>query len=301
MSLLCSYGIVWPIIFLGYFMHIRFTTLILCLLLSTAYPRDKALRPLIQLSPFKSGTHLLNKCIRLINQTVDNDPTQCLRRTHQHVHQFYITNSAEHKYLYQLHKAIANNYKVILIVRDPRDILISTLFYIEKKQFYKDWGKAPVLSLPPQYASEFESMWINFSDEERLSLIINGAAPHPLSAFKVDVKATTFLFYIRNTFKSKNLLITRFENLVGSKGGGSDSLQEKEIQKIARFINVPLSEKQIGSVANELFGASHTFRKGQIGSWKQHLTPELIKQFKYIYQKDLEILGYEKNSNWGLE
>ena len=91
-----------------------------------------------------------------------------------------------------------------------------------------------------------------------------------------------------------------FENLIGSKGGGSDDVQAQEILKMAEHLRIELSPEKLAHVQKELFGNSRTFRQGKTGGWQQTFTPEMKSAFKNVPGANqlLIDLGYEKDSNW---
>ena len=92
---------------------------------------------------------------------------------------------------------------------------------------------------------------------------------------------------------------TRFESLVGSKGGGSTHDQIREIMNIASHLGYPITRTRAQEIAFVIFGAPNvTFREGKIGSWKQHFKPVHKIAFKRVAGKLLIDLGYEKNLYW---
>ncbi|MFQ5724093.1 MAG: sulfotransferase domain-containing protein [Terriglobia bacterium] len=92
---------------------------------------------------------------------------------------------------------------------------------------------------------------------------------------------------------------TRFERLVGPQGGGSAKAQREEIARIAGHLGLSLTPAQIDEVASRLFGqGSPTFRRGQIGSWKEHFREEHKDAFKRVAGKQLLEMGYERDLNW---
>ena len=64
----------------------------------------------------------------------------------------------------------------------------------------------------------------------------------------------------------RDVLVVRFEDLVGMAGGGDKELQLKSIAELADWAG--LSEFNLAQVADELFGGTHTFRRGKIGQWR---------------------------------
>jgi len=69
--------------------------------------------------------------------------------------------------------------------------------------------------------------------------------------------------------------------------------------KIARHLRVKLSSENLTYIADNAFSMdSATFRRGQIGSWRDELKPEHILKFKEVAGQLLIDLGYETNLGW---
>ena len=65
------------------------------------------------------------------------------------------------------------------------------------------------------------------------------------------------------------MLTIKFENLLGVQGGGTDISQEREIQKICRFVGLKLNSKQVDHIKENIFGGTGKFRFGQINKWQE--------------------------------
>lgn len=96
-----------------------------------------------------------------------------------------------------------------------------------------------------------------------------------------------------------NVVVCRFEDLVGEKGGGSRENQESQIVAIANKIGVSLSDEQLSLLISNLFGkdaapekVTWTFRKGEVGEWKQYFNAVHRKEFKRIWGNLQNGLGY---------
>lgn len=100
--------------------------------------------------------------------------------------------------------------------------------------------------------------------------------------------------------KEPNFLLVHYENLVGSKGGGSSIAQMEEIKKIAAHLGENLSVERLQFITNNLFSGTNTFKEGQTSSWKKYFNPKVKDAFKNIPGacQLLIDLGYEKDSNW---
>ena len=166
------------------------------------------------------------------------------------------------------------HYKRILMIRDPRDICISTVFYIEDE-----------LSQILGPTSSFD---------ERLLLIIQSEPHLENSLFNIKKEAQEALAWMKDPLTT----ICRFENLCGPQGGGSLAAQKAEIIKVANTFHIQLNDDQLEKMAKNLWGSSHTFRKGQIGTWKMHFTPKHKEAFKERMGDILIQMGYETSNDW---
>jgi hypothetical protein len=156
------------------------------------------------------------------------------------------------------------NFKMIFMVRDPRAILNSSYNYILNNQNH---------TLNPY----FKKMSIN----KRYENLIYGAKFNNFTLHSIKQK-----YDIIKKFKEDlNFLTIKFEDIIGSKGGGSDELMMLNIQNIANFINADLSKTEF--VSENFFGPGRkTFRKGNIEAWRDEMPKELVtaatNEFKSI-------------------
>jgi len=222
----------------------------------------------------KSGSNLLKKILSLLtgklscghselHEWISDFTEQDLTIWLDHL---YDTNEYIINYLKGLKNKscfdhLINNYKTILLLRDPRDRDISSLcFYQNGQKFLED------------------------PDIEKLK---KKGKDKPFSQN-----------LLREYFYYPNILKIRFEDLVGEKGGGSSEKQSQAILDIANFLNIQLSDEQLHYVCENLYGNSPTFRKGTIGQWKLYFDEELKEIYKETHGQLLIDLGYEKDFNW---
>lgn len=174
------------------------------------------------------------------------------------------------------------DYRVLLMVRDPRDIAISNVNYVTRMDLSHPLH--PILTALPD-------------DDARLLAMIE--PPEEIlkrlpEVWKNDGHATFFPW-----LDEPNCLIVRFEDLVGAKGGGDNTRQLQTIQSVANHISANLTDDELQTVAANLFGiGSRTFHKGQIGNWRAHFTPEHKAAFKRRSGNVLVRLGYESDLGW---
>jgi sulfotransferase 6B1 len=169
--------------------------------------------------------------------------------------------------------------KKIIPIRDLRDTLLSLLFFISKKETIYN-------SLSLYHKNRPYKEWLKLSFHKKLSELINN------DYLKIEIENALYFLATKNT------LVTKFENLVGTKGNGVSELQRIELKKIYDFANIKYTSNMIEKTAANLFGNTRTFRSGKIGEWKKHFTNEHKKEFKKQLGKYLIEFGYEKDDNW---
>ena len=170
-----------------------------------------------------------------------------------------------------------NNFKMILVVRDPRQVLVS---------HYKYVTEIDTNHITYKY---FNSL---LNDAERISAIINGVdgVVEPLSqVFK------KYSLWKNNS----NCLIVRFEDIIGSKGGGEDSSQHKTITSILNHLDIKVSYIEFEYICDNIYNSnSPTFRKGKLDGWKNELSTDHLKSIKNDLGDWLIEFGYEDDLNW---
>lgn len=155
------------------------------------------------------------------------------------------------------------------LTRDLRDVCVSTTYFID----------------------EFLSKVLgeNASFDEKLLYVIECENLLENSVFDIQLEAEGALQW----FLDPNVHICKFENLCGSSGGGDDVLLKEEIQKLAQFLEIPMTNEGLRDVMDGLWGNTPTFRKGQIGDWKKLFKPIHTEAFnKRLGELQLQ-LGYE--------
>ncbi len=164
-----------------------------------------------------------------------------------------------------------HNTKVIQIIRDPRDVIVS----------FAHW----IITRPDYYPYEF---FKDLSFEERMLKVIYGVNDDKLY---IDSFATV-LDRSYGWLTNSNVLIIRFEDLVGKQGGSSDENQFDAIMKIAKALGKE-KEVDINEIAQSVFGGTHTFRSGQIGNWEKEFTDKVKKAFDEVVGDRLSMWGYK--------
>lgn len=260
--------------------------------------------------PGKSGTHLLSDCLSLMPKMMFSGrhfalseyfdgpagPSEfrfrqtaswpsldverlkkCLERCPRGM--FITAHAKFHPDFSELVKEL--RFRHILLLRDPRDIVVSHAFYMLRDGLHQYHG---------YYTNTLKS------DDERLMASIRG----------FEENAQNYLPPLRDSFGAylpwaddPSTLVVRFERLIGPQGGGDAEKQLEEIERIGIFVERSLSRKQASQIARRMYGeGSLTFRKGQVGNWRDHFTQAHKRAFKDAAGDLLIELGYEKDAGW---
>jgi hypothetical protein len=175
------------------------------------------------------------------------------------------------------------NFKTILIIRDPRDVVISWVNYVTKKVYnrYTD------------FLNNLEN------DDERIKSAITGISKNDCQLrIGIEDIGTLFREYLKWSSFDNNLIV-RYENLIGEDGDGLKDRQIYEVLKIANHLDLKISPEQTNHIVDNTFNRnSLTFRNGKIGDWKENLNDSNRNLFKDIAGELLIELGYEKNFDW---
>lgn len=172
------------------------------------------------------------------------------------------------------------DYPGIAIIRDPRDMVVSHVYYIWKQE--EHYLHHYYQSLDSFDKCLMKSI-LGFEDQKAGLKLLNIA-----ERFKaVDNWRQSPLFYV-----------TKFEDLIGERGGGHSGKQEEEIFSIAEHLGIVVSKKKTHLVSNKMFGRGHSFRKGKIGGWRESFKEEHTVAFKKVAGDLLIKSGYEKDMDW---
>ena len=171
--------------------------------------------------------------------------------------------------------------KSVFVIRDPRDALVSLVFYLEllrnnKRDFF--WVNSEIYN--------------SLSFDEKLAALMTGSC------------CTNYLeaFYkpIMKWCRSSCSLTIKFEDLIGPTGGGTKKKQFEAIKAIASYLNVTLSDEEVVAIGKycvdpekiqNTFGLS--YKKSQTGSWKLYFNEANLELFHQVFSdEELIECGY---------
>lgn len=230
-----------------------------------------------------SGWSELAGCKSYCNpQVLQQSTTRTLARIlqGQYVQGHLSYNSVLKKYLR------SKKFKLIMMIRDPRDVVLSWLTHQSSRP-----DLAPSFSCFYYYNS-FSSM------SEKISAAIKGL---PQS----NIGRNSYVPSILEIFDTKidwlaveDVCAIKYEEIVGSRGGGCDKLQMNCLMRLCAYLGVSFHESELVSMARNIYGGSLTFNKGKVGSWRDVFTSEHRDLFKQVTGDLLIRTGYEVDDNW---
>jgi sulfotransferase 6B1 len=165
------------------------------------------------------------------------------------------------------------------ILRDPRDIVVSHVFYvtdIEPSHVHHEY-----------YANELKSF------DERLRTSILGR-PNTENPFP-DIKGRfdPFLGWISQSA----ICCLKYEDAIARPVDVIGTILD---HAVSRGLRLRVTRDQsIQLIADQLDPhRSPTFRQGKTGGWRKHFTPEITHLFKQVAGDLLIQLGYEQDLDW---
>lgn len=237
----------------------------------------------------KAGTHLLRHILSMSPSVIDKWTYHYLEIICDYKKQLSKGKngqiiSAHIHWSNELSEFLINNeFKTILVVRDLREVCVSSAHYCttdKRHRLYK-------------YFNSLKT-W-----NDKLEAAIQGVNAAEINdgvrAQTIAEHAEGFIPWLTDD----SCLVVKFEDIVGAKGGGDKETQLSTIKKIFDHIGVELTDDKINEISENSFSnKTKTFRKGQIGNWRSEFSDKNIKLFKEVAGDLLVKLGYEKDNNW---
>jgi len=174
------------------------------------------------------------------------------------------------------------NAKMVLMVRDLRDVMTAyyrAISYRAMKVRNRDAAPQPAITAYNSYSGDnrqeriFEDMFLGRFGR-------GGIVPKYFKSGYLPWMAVDFCY------------VTRFEKLVGSRGGGDDLVQREELQRIYEFLELPQTDEWYRTHALKLYNEFSP--GGGAGAYKRYFSKKNIETFERVAGELNRSLGYKK-------
>ncbi len=174
---------------------------------------------------------------------------------------------------------VNSNRATIFLYRDPRDLLVSHVFYAT--DMYKGHG------MYPYYTKDLGTM------ETRLNAAIQGVIKPGFELPSVKKRYDDFWGWL----KRPEVHCIKFEDLILDRDRALGSILD--YLEVRGFSPREPREESVGLLKSFIVPQkSGTFRKGLPGNWREHFTESNKLLFKQVTGDLLLQLGYEENHEW---
>ncbi|MBW3661830.1 MAG: hypothetical protein KY469_01930 [Actinobacteria bacterium] len=145
--------------------------------------------------------------------------------------------------------------RVVAVVRDPRAVAASLVPFVLERPHHFLHDRFAALAPEERLVASLTGLP---ADERGLGLLDLGTRFGSIAAWRED----------------PNAIVVRFEDLVGSAGGGSDERRLEVLGRLAVHVSSPHDERVLATVADGLFGGTSTFRRGSVDAWRADFRTE---------------------------
>jgi len=184
--------------------------------------------------------------------------------------------------LFTLDEKTKKDRLMVFLYRDPRDFIISQVFYAT--HMHKGHG------MHRYYTESLHTM------EERINAAIQGVedgSNTDSSLSNVRIKYDKYLDWLNQP----RVLCLRFEDLILDRDIALGKLLDT--LAVRGFVSQVTRQQAVETLKQAITPkSSGTFRKGKPGNWKEHFTDVNRKLFKEMSGDLLIRLGYEQNADW---
>jgi len=173
------------------------------------------------------------------------------------------------------------NAKMVLIIRDLRDVLTSFYRAMKIRNLSAEFWQ-PVLTAYNSYGSGNQQEQI-FEDMLLDKFGKGGTAPKHFMHTYFPWMEVDFCY------------VTRFEKLIGSRGGGDDLIQKKELQRIYEFIELPQTDEWYRTHALKLYNENSLIFSpgGGVGAYRRYFSKKNIDTFERVAGEVHRAMGYK--------
>jgi hypothetical protein len=248
-------------------------------MLSKKLFKKQNLKKILLVSLQKSGTHLINKVMEeagFLGRGVGKGCTISDFRELEDNEYLWSHFAPSDEVQMALEEGNQSVY-IIFNFRDPRDVLVSWFHWLHPKN----------RNIMHSHQSYMQKVYSHFTDDELVEIFIKNdkfreVEYNPIEQFR----------WSRVLYFHPGVLKIRFEDLVGSGGGGSDEKQLETIKDIFDYLGVDGVNFQ--KITHKIFDeVSRPVRKGMIGGYKESLSKEQLKLFNKLHGDVIEQYGYE--------
>ncbi len=234
----------------------------------------------------KSGTHLIecvleqlppmrNAGLRTISENKQLNTVQIANKLRNLKKGAFYNAHIPARYEY-IDSIDAISAKVLLLVRDPRDIAVSRYKYVTE-----------IDMLHPAHPFFAKAS----SDKERLKMAILGVQGAMPSLADVFRDFTGWL-------NLENVLVCKFEDLRGEAGGGSADKQKNKVEQIISHLGFSEMQIDVDVLLKKAFSQnSSTFRKGKIGGWQDEFDEVTLSLLREQFGDIAMVFGYDLVNN----
>jgi len=271
---------------------------------SSSHPARKEVDFVVLTIP-KCGTGLINKFFELSTTKKKYGPPDWFKRYYpnQETNSFEVENILTQKVVNEVFTHAKQNnlflfshfnfakpfmryihkhpeWKCVIQIRDLRDACVSMIY----------WQESIINNALGPNAT---------FDDKLMYVICASETLHKDTVFNIKASAERAVQLLDHP----NVIVSRYEDLVGSQGGGDDKVQKQLIIRLAKELSIPMTSKKVEHIASILWGNEEgpfkpTFREGQIYKWKELFKPAHKEAFKKHFGNLLIVLGYETDNNW---
>jgi hypothetical protein len=171
-------------------------------------------------------------------------------------------------------------YLPFFIYRDPRDVVVSHVFYVTDR------------ATEHVHHDYYANVLTNFDDRLRTS-ILGRPELHDIEFPDIGRRFAPYLGWTR----TEGVLALKFEQLIDDRRRVLSQIADHFLQRVPT-VTAPrdtLIDIIEASIAPE---KSRTFRVGRTGEWKKYFKDEHKRLFKQVAGEMLVNLGYEKDLDW---
>ena len=241
----------------------------------------------------KAGTNLLIRLLGLLNfhpygRYVDIGPNEGLSYIDSHQLEFLekklftlkpgLFTKSHIYYFPEIEELLQKlQIKTITIIRDPRDVCVSDFFYILKNPNHR-----------------LHSFYKKLTQAEQLMASIKGIPSEKLNGSPDSLDIGSHYKYYKGWVNKSAGVVIKFEDLIGEKGGGSREDQKNTVIKIIKYLGIELPDRKLKFVCSKVFWPNaRTFRKGQVGGWKDYFRPDHLEAFYNVMGDMMNFFGYK--------